>query len=229
MRFLILLKKELRESVPWIVLAVLSLLSISWFMIRMKTFDLGRWHYNVPPNGTMISQHMIFRTDILQESAVLMFFTSLGLGLILGIRHFWVPGFTGTWQYLIHRSVSRTVIVTAKLAAAAILMLCLLMAWLLLARYTHASGRVIIPPESGIVGLGIYYTCLGFIVYLGTALCALTRARWYTTRMFGLLFIFIMFLLILSQTSIVFVLFSTVFIFAVLIVQVYVTFLQKEF
>jgi len=195
----------------------------------MKTFDQGQWHYGAISNGNIINQYMIFHTDIMLGSAVLMFFTSIGLGLILGIRHFWVPDFTRTWQFLIHRSVTRTVILSAKLTAAAILMLCLSIAWLLLAGYATVSERVIIPPESGIVGLGIYYTCLGFIVYLGTALCALTMARWYTTRMFGLLFIFIMFLMIVSQTSIAFVLLTTVFVFVVLIVQVYETFLQKEF
>jgi len=229
MRFLALLKKELREALPWIVLAVLSLLSISWFMIRMKAFDQGRWNYNVPSNGTVIDQYMIFRADIMLESAVLMFFISIGLGLVLGFRHFWMPGFTGTWQFLIHRSVTRSVIISAKLTAAAIVMLCLSLAWLLLAGITGISERIIIPPESGIVGLGIFYAYLGFIVYMGTSLCAITKARWYTTRMFGLFFVFIMFLVIVSQTSFAQAFFISVVFFVVLIVQIYEIFLQREF
>jgi len=229
MRFLALLKKELREALPWIVLAVLSLLSISWFMIRMKAFDQGRWNYNVSSNGTVIDQYMIFRADIMMESAVLMFFISIGLGLVLGFRHFWMPGFTGTWQFLIHRSVTRSVIISAKLTAAAIVMLCLSLAWLLLAGITGISERIIIPPESGIVGLGIFYAYLGFIVYMGTSLCAITKARWYTTRMFGLFFVFIMFLVIVSQTSFAQAFFISVVFFVVLIVQIYEIFLQREF
>lgn len=57
----------------------------------------------------------------------------------------------------------------------------------------------------------------------------LTTTRWYTTRMFGLFFVFIMFILILSQTNFTFVFFLTVFFLAVLIIQIYETFLQKEF
>jgi hypothetical protein len=108
-------------------------------------------------------------------------------------------------------------------------MLCLSLAWLLLAGITGISERIIIPPDSGIVGLGIFYAYLGFIVYMGTALCAITKARWYTTRMFGLFFVFIMFLAILPQTSFVHAFFITVIFFVVLIVQIYEIFLQREF
>jgi len=229
MRFLALFKKELREAVPWLILATLLLLAISWFMIHMKAYDQSRWHYNAISNGKVIDTYMIFRTDIMLESAVLMFFTSIGLGLSVGIRHFWVPDFTRTWQFLIHRSATRSLILSAKLTAAATVLLCLSIAWLLLAGYAYVSERVIVPPESGIVGLGIFYAFLGFIVYVGTALCALTTTRWYTTRMFGLFFAFIMFMIVLSQTNFIFVFFLTVFFLAVLIIQIYETFLQKEF
>lgn len=230
MRFLALLKKELREAAGWIILSVILLFVISWFIIRLVAVYHGpEYYYGMLPSGKVIDQYMIFRTDIIQGPAVLMFFVSIGLGLILGFRHFWMPGFTGTWQYLIHRSVTRSAIISAKLAAAAILMLCLSLAWLLLAGIAGKSERIIIPSESGIVGLGIFYAYLGFIVYMGTALCAITKARWYTTRMFGLFFVFIMFLIILSQTSFAQAFFISVVFFVVLIVQIYEIFLQREF
>jgi hypothetical protein len=229
MRFPTLYKKELREIVPWLILAVLLLLVIGWLMIHMKAFDQRQWYYGPISNGKVIDNYMIFRTDILLESAVLMFFTSIGLGLILGIRHFWVPDFTRTWQFLIHRSATRSLILSAKLAAAATVLLCLSVAWLLLAGYAHLYKGVIVPPESGIVALGIFYAYLGFIVYLGTALCALTTTRWYTTRMFGLFFVFIMFIIIVSLTNFTLVFFTTVFFLTVLIIQIYETFLRKEF
>lgn len=230
MRFLALLKKELREAVPWIILSVIILFVISWFIIRMAAFRHGPdYYYGMLPNGKVIDQHLIFRSDIIQAPAALMFFVSIGLGLVMGFRHFWMPGFTGTWQFLIHRSVTRQAIISAKLAAAVILMLCLSLAWLLLARIAGKSERIIIPPESGIVGMGIFYAYLGFIVYMGTALCAITKARWYTTRIFGLFFVFIMFMAILPQTSFTNAFIITVVFFAVLIIQIYETFLQREF
>jgi len=230
MRFLALLKKELREAVPWIILSVILLFIISWFLIRMMAVYRGaEFYYGMLPSGKVIEQYLIFRTDILQGPAVLMFFISIGLGLVLGFRHFWMPGFTGTWQFLIHRSVTRPAIISAKLAAAAILMFCLSLAWLLIAGIAGKSERTIIPPESGLVGLGIFYAYLGFIVYMGTALCAITKARWYTTRMFGLFFVFIMFMAILPQKSFANAFIITVVFFAVLIVQIYEIFLQREF
>jgi hypothetical protein len=230
MRFLALLKKELREAVPWIILSVTLLFVISWFLIRMDAVYRGQeWYHGMLPNGKVIEQYMLFRTDVIQGPAVLMFFIPIGLGLVLGFRHFWMPGFTGTWQFLIHRSVTRPAIISAKLAAAAILMLCLSLAWLLVAAIVGMSERIIIPPESGTVGLGIFYAYLGFIVYMGTALCSITKARWYTTRMFGLFFVFIMFIAILPQTSFAHAFFITVVFFAVLIVQIYGIFLQREF
>ena len=230
MRFLALLKKELREAVPWIILSLIILFVISWFIIRTMIIYRGQEYYvGMLSNGKIIDQHMIFRSDVLQEPAVLMFFVSIGLGLVLGFRHFWMPGFTGTWQFLIHRSVTRPAVISAKLTAAAILMLCLSIAWLLIAGFADRTERIIIPPESGIVGLGIFYAYLGFIVYMGTALCAITKARWYTTRMFGLFFVFIMFIAILSQTSFTQAFFISVAFFVVLIVQIYEIFLQREF
>ncbi len=229
MRYFTLLKKELRESMPWIVLAVLSLLTISWFIIRMNPNAHVRWLYGAISNGSVIDEYMIFRPDIMLESAVLMFYISIGLGLVLGFRHFWMPGFTGTWQFLIHRSVTRRAILAAKLIAAAVVMLCLSIAWLLLAGYAKTSKSVIIPPESGIVGMGIFYAYLGFIVYMGTALCALTKARWYTTKLFGLFFVLITCTLVLSQMSFLLVFLITAVVFFVLIVQIYETFLKREF
>ncbi len=229
MKFLALLRKELREAVPWFILAALSLLVIGWSMIVMQARDQGRWYYGAVSNGEVMDGYMIFRSDIMFESAVLMFFLSIGLGLILGIRHFLVPDFTRTWQFLIYRSTTRSTVLTAKLTAAATIMLFLSILWLMLAAYTHISDRVIVPPESGIVGLGVFYAYLGFIVYLGTALCALTTARWYTTRVFGLFFVFIMFMIVLSQMNFAVVFSLTVFFLIVLVVQIYGTFLQKEF
>jgi hypothetical protein len=229
MKFLTLLKRELRESVPWIILAVLLLLTIGWPIIRLTAINQTQGLYGVTTNGSVIDAYRIFRTDIMYESAIWMFFISIGLGIVLGIRHFWMPGFTGTWQFLVHRSVTRGAILSAKLIAAAVLMLCLSIAWLLLAGYAHTSKMVIIPPESGIVGMGIFYTYLGFIFYMGTALCALANTRWYTTKLFGLFFVLIMCILVLSQKSFLLAFFIAAVVFVVLIVQIYETFLKREF
>jgi hypothetical protein len=229
MKFLTLLKKELRDSLPWIIFAVISLFVISWFMISMKTYNQRGWPYSPIKNGAIVGQDNIFRDDILLGSAGLMFYLSILLGLALGYTHFWMPGFRKTWQLLIHRSVTRSAIITSKLSASAIMMICLSLAWLLLARFVSKSERVIIPPDAGLVRLGVFYAFLGFIVYMATALCALTKARWYTTKLFGLFFAFVIYIIIISQPNIYRAFVISIIAFIILIVQLYQFFLQREF
>lgn len=229
MKFFTLLKKELRDSLPWIFFVIILLFAISWFMISMKAYSLRNWPYSPIKNGTIVGLDNIFREDILLESAVLMFFLSILLGLALGYTHFWMPFFRKTWQLLIHRSVTRSAIIASKLSAAAIVMICLSLAWLLLAGSAGMSRRVIIPPDSGIVRLGVFYAFLGFIVYMATALCALTKARWYTTKLLGLFFGFVIYIIIISQAYISRALFISILAFIVLIVQLYQTFIKREF
>jgi len=230
MKFLTLLKKELREAVPWIILAVITLFIIGWFIIRLHIiYYTEQFYFGILTTGTVINQGFIFRTDIIQGIAVLMFFISILLGLALGIRHFWIPGFTRTWQFLIHRSIKKSTVLSAKISAAAILLFCLSLAWLLLISLISISEKIIVPPDAGIVWLGIFYAYLGFIVYIGTSLCAITRTRWYTTKMFGLFFVFIMYLMILGQTKFLNAFLITFVVLALLIIQVYHIFLQREF
>lgn len=226
MKFLALLKKELREAVPWIILAVISLLVLSWLEIRAAIRGQKRWFLSDITIGKTID---VFHSDIIQSSAPLMLYISILLGLALGIRHFWMPGFRGTWQFLIHRSVRRTTILFAKFMAVLIAMFFLSLTWIMLAVYTHISKKVIIPAESGRVILGIFNAYLGFLVYIGTSLCALTRARWYTTKMFGIPFVLIMFIFILIMPNLACAFIMAIIVFSVLMIQIYQIFLQREF
>jgi hypothetical protein len=231
MRFLTLLKKEFREAVPWFILATLFLSVLCLYSIRMKIPEQEGWYPRglSTKNLQVINGFAMFQTDIMEESAGFMFYISIGLGLILAVRHFLLPGLNGTWQFLIHRSVTRRAILSAKLIAAAVLMLCLSLVWLLLAGYTYISEKVIIPAGSGIECLGIFYAFLGFLVYMGTGICAIIKARWYTTRTFGLFFVLIMFFVIFRMSNLIQALVVAAIVFGILIVQIYQTFLEREF
>ena len=229
MKFLTLLRKELRDSLPWIIFTIISLFMISWYMISIRSYNMLRWPYGPMQNGAIIYEGNIFIEDIMLGPAFLMFFLSILLGLALGFMHFWMPGFRGTWQYLMHRSVSRLSIINSKVSAAAIIMICLSLAWLLLAEFVDMSRRIVIPPESGLVRLGVFYVFLGFIVYMAIALCALTKARWYTTKLFSIFFGLIMYLIIISQPNIYRAFVISVLAFIILIVQLYQVFMQREF
>jgi hypothetical protein len=240
MKFLTLVKKEFREALPWLLLAALFLSISSWVTINLQISNQKSWFAGKTSTmfderdlwdkyGDYLKEDDIFQPDIMRKSLRFMFYIPIGLGLILGVRHFFLQGLDGTWQYLIHRSVKKSTIVSSKLVAAALAMSCLVLIWLLFIGYTNISKKEIIPAGSWMVYLGIFYALVGFIVYMGIALCAITKARWYTTRIFGLFSVLIMLLVILSVTEFIYAFIVSVFVFGILIVQIYQTFLQREF
>jgi hypothetical protein len=102
---------------------------------------------------------------------------------------FWLPGFTKTWPFLLHRSTGRATILAAKLtAAAAGFILSLGTAWIILYAYASWPGVFPIPAPARIFANGWIYMASGLVIYLGAVLTGLSRARWYTTRIFGLIF-----------------------------------------
>ncbi|MBN2590842.1 MAG: hypothetical protein JXA96_13340 [Sedimentisphaerales bacterium] len=223
------MKKEIRDALPWIIVSILSLYLFSWFLVRMRLYDIKQGGYGISQSGEMINQYSIFSVDILSGPAVLMFFITILLGLALGFIHFWMPGFRRTWQFMIHRSTTRFSILTSKLSVAAIMVICMSLAWLLLVMFVIKSKSFVIPPEDGMIRLGVFYAFLGFIIYMSTALCALTRARWYTTKLFSILFVFVIYLIIISQANLYRAFFISILAFIILIVQLYQVFLQREF
>lgn len=191
MRFSALLRKELRECLPWLLLAAIVFLAIGGFSLRQA--QLNGW-YNFSERY-FSSQPIIetyglqYRRSPLQLIGPLLLLTSIGLGMALGVRHFWIPYFTRTWPFLIHRSVERTTIFWAKLAAATISFLISLgVIWAALYSYSCNPERFTMLPIKRIFIEGWLFVLLGLIVYLGTALTGLSTARWYTTKIFSLAF-----------------------------------------
>ena len=192
MRFVALLRKELRESLPWLLLAGLLLLAVGLLALRGEAlFPLARhWRYRQGMGpGETVNIYLILRHSRLTMPAVWLAFIAPSLGLVLGVRHFWMPLFTRTWSFLLHRSVPRLTVLWAKLAAAIVgFLISVGLVWTGL--YWYACQPDFFPvPESPLMLLnGWIYIVMGLAVYLGTALSALSTARWYTTRIFGLAF-----------------------------------------
>jgi len=191
MRFLALLRKELRESLPWMLLTAIVFLAIGGFSLRQAQLS-GRydWSERSFSSGSGTETYGLqYRRSPLQLIGPVLLLTSLGLGLVLGVRHFWIPYFTRTWPFLIHRSVDRTTIFWAKLAAAIISFLISVGAvWSALYSYSCDPERFTMLPIKRVFIEGWLFVLLGLVVYLGTALTGLSTAHWYTTRIFGLAF-----------------------------------------
>ena len=242
MRFFALLRKELRECLPWMLLAMVFFLIFGglnlWSQMmqshwanRYPVFspgtDVALYKFTRDPDVTV---YTFIKSPIVSGAGVLLFLTSIGLGLILGVRQFWMPGFTKTWGFELHRSVKRTMILWGKFAATGIsFIISTGLVWTGL--YWHASQPRLfaVPPPGRIFFEGWIFMAIGLVVYLGTALSGLSKARWYTTKMLALAFAVLIIVTALSQWKLSFAFLSVVAGIAILIVQIVDTFLNREF
>lgn len=231
MRFLALLRKELRESLPWILLAVVLLLTVGAYMLRIEAYygRPTRYLSRLSPGATL-DPNALAHYSVLQVSAVWLLVISIGLGLVLGARHFGIPFFTRTWPFLLHRSTGRMIILAAKLTAATIaIVVSLSTAWLILYLYACRPGLFTVPPYYTNLIDGWLFTVLGLVVYLGTALSALSTARWYTTKIFGLALVTIVIFATIVESSRPWAIAITIITAAILLSQIIHIFLTREF
>jgi len=190
MRFLALMRKEFRESLPWLILAAIVFFAIGGFCLRSQAYqiDRNRYYSRLSP-GSMVEPYRLTRSSPLAATGIWLLLTSIGLGLSLGIRHFWMPYFTGTWPFLLHRSANRKTILAAKLTAATIAFIVSLgTLWVVLYWYANRPELFTMPQTARVFIEGWIFIALGLVAYLGTVLSGLSTAKWYTTKIFGLAF-----------------------------------------
>lgn len=232
MRFSALLRKELRESLPWMLLAAFVFLAIGGFFLRQVQFggwyDWSERYFSSRPITETFG--LQYRRSPLQLIGPVLLLTSIGLGLVLGVRHFWIPYFTRTWPFLIHRSVDRTNIFWAKLAAATISFLISAGAvWVALYSYSCDPERFTMLPIKRVFIEGWLFILLGLIVYLGTALTGLSTARWYTTKIFGLAFATVIICAAIFEWRLGWAFAATIIGAVILLSQTFHTILNREF
>ncbi len=242
MRFFALLRKELRECLPWMLLAAVFFVVFGGLTLWGQTLQ-SSWAYRYPvfSPGTDVATYQITRDPdvtiytftkwpVVSGTGMLLFLTSIGLGLILGIRQFWMPGFTKIWGFELHRSVTRTRILWAKFAAAAIsLFVSAGLVWMGFYWFASQPRLFPVPPPSRVLTEGWIFVMIGLVIYFGTALSGLSLARWYTTKMVGLAFAFLILVTALSQWKLSFAFVSVIIGIAVLVVQIIDTFLSREY
>ena len=231
MRFLALLRKELWECLPWILLAAIVFFVMGGFFLRAVAYQGGlNWYYSrLSPGSTVDTYRLTYRSP-LQVTGMWLFCSSIGLGLVLGIRQFWIPHFTGTWPFLLHRSVNRKTILAVKLAAATIgFIISLGIVWVALYWYACRPELFMVPQPVRVFIEGWLFIILGLVVYLGAALSGLSTARWYTTKIFGLAFATIVISTTIVQWRLAWAFAVIIIGAAVLLSQIVDTFLSREF
>jgi hypothetical protein len=229
MRFFALLKKELRECLPWLVLASAFLLIIGSIQLssRLKP-DVTYQYRNFEPYSE-ISLYDLIKRPIADVGAML-FITAAGLGIALGVRQFWIDDFIGTWGFVLHRSISKAAILTAKICAGCLsLIVPVGLIWCYLFWRANLPDYSVVPlPErnffEGWLTIGI-----GLMFYLGASLAGLSKAKWYTTKVLGLGFALWMFITIAQEWSFVWGCGTLVIGIVVLLYLIFESFLNRQF
>ena len=218
MKFRALVHKEFRECLPWVTLAAVVFLLLASFDILVKSRATAWIFY---------SSRLFARTPI-QDIGQILLWTATPLGAVLAIRQFWLPEFTATWPFLLHRPCGRMTILAAKMTVAGFaLLLSLGIGWS--AIYAYSRYALPLPPTLRVFAEGWLFIALGGVVYLGTALVALENSRWYTTRVFGLFWALATIILVMLQWQILTAALVVVANAMLLLFQVIATFAGKEF
>lgn len=190
MKFIALIRKEMREILPWTLLATIAFAAISIFVMKMEMINSGsNWNHDQIKPGEPVSNYVLFEYSVLTIQGAWLFAVSLAMGIVLAIRQFWIPFFTKTWQFEIHRSVKRVTILRAKiLTAISGIIIPLGSIWTALYLYACKPGVFTFPPSFRNYIEGWIFITMGLLIYFAISLTALTRARWYTTKITGPLF-----------------------------------------
>jgi hypothetical protein len=230
MKFLALLKKELRECLPVTLGAAAGLVFFGVVTIRAQILleDMYVFHSFTPASA--VSANQFIQTRTLSQTAPCLLLSSLGLGLVLAVVQFCVPNSTRTWAFLLHRSLKRQTILWAKLTAA---LICIIVAlgplWIIFYWYASRPGVFIVAPTIRVLIEGLVIILLASIAYLGTALVGISTAHWYTTRIFGLAFATLIVITTLVQPSISWALLSIAAGALILFWQITERFVNRQF
>jgi hypothetical protein len=232
MRFIALLRKELRECLPWMLFAAVFLTVFGgialWGQTRPENIN-SRYPWFAPGTINTYGYNFIKAYPV-SQAGVFLFMTSIGLGLILGVRQFQIENVTRTWGFLLQRSINRGTVLLSKLSAAVIVFIISQgLIWCFFFWYSRKPGLFAVRSSDRVFVEGWIFVILGFIAYLGTALSCLNSAKWYTTRLFSLLFTALMIVIVAGQWSLlgafIFIAVATL----ILLSQLTETFLSREF
>ena len=230
MKALALLKKELRESLVPMVLAAFIFIGMAIFLVHAFARYSGDDYQYYVRNAQSAYIGGFFHRHHNNEVGIVLVFASISLGAGLGILHFWMPLLTRTWAFLSHRSVSRGLILGAKLVAAGVaFVMCLGVPWSWIYVYGNQVKSTGFPPNPQVLWEGWLFITLGYTLYLGTALAAMSTTRWYTTRFFGLIFTALIMFVVFLQSNVLTAFGLLLMCMAILMVQLFSLFSLREF
>jgi hypothetical protein len=229
MRFLTLLKKELRECLPWMVMAAVFLLVLGNLVIWDRAIGGADVRYHRFERYSDVYGYNLTRQPM-GTLGILLFLATVGLAVALGVRQFWVDDFTQSWGFLLHRSVGRSEILAAKLIAGLIsFILALGLVW------TYLFWRAGLPDFSPIplpfrsYIEGWLFIGAGLTGYLAAGLSGISKAKWWTTKLLAPAFTIWMFVSLVTQWQLAWGFTVLMFTAVVLLCLMFEKFLNRQF
>ena len=224
MGFRELLRKEMRECLPWVTgVAVAGTLFGGGCLWSAHARIWRQYAY-------VRLRHVEMVASALSGAGVALFVAAWVMGVVLAARQFLLADLGREWGFLLHRPLSRAGALGAKLVTAVSGLALLGCGWSLLYGISRIPGVALPPPNGRVFVEGWLLVGWGVLFYLGATLSCLSPARWYTTRLAGLSTAALWIPLAMVSTSTlrggcVYLLLGVL----VLGLQVVSTFLRKEF
>ena len=180
MGFRELLRKEMRECLPWVAGVAAAGTLVGGGRLWSAHARFWREHAQWRPRLAvgMLADDML--ASGLSGAGVALFVAALVLGVILAARQFLHVDLARGWGFLLHRPLSRASVLGAKLATAAMGLALVGCGWSLLYGISRIPGVALPPPSGRVFAEGWLLVAWGGLLYLGAVLSCLSPGRWYT-------------------------------------------------
>lgn len=216
MKFGTLLYKEIRECLPFVIVVAIILTAIGLTFVQMA--NIAAEH-----------DRFIFNEGAIEAAGVWLLIFSIGLGMVLGVRQYHTEFAARTWGFLLHRSVNRETILSAKLFTGLLCFVPMAIILGLFYLYIHDKPFFQIPPTIRMFWKGLLFIVFGYVLYLAIAMAVLNKAKWYTTKMLSVVFGLWMFFMASIHWRLLGAWIIIVTTTAILLVQITDVFLNREF
>ncbi len=184
MSFAAILKKDLRECLPWLAAAVLIVLTLGSGELLVRGHARAADDYRWSPVSVNVDSKLLATGGILSVCSLL-------LAVAMAFRHFFVPAIAGEWGFLVHRA-GRPAVLAGKVLAGFLSQVLLGCAWSALFAVASRAGVLPLPPSPTTLAAGWISVAWGVAFYLGLSAGVMSSGGWYGRKTLAPAFVPIM-------------------------------------
>ncbi|MFI4913368.1 MAG: hypothetical protein ACIAQZ_17050 [Sedimentisphaeraceae bacterium JB056] len=209
-----IIKKEIWHNRYWTCLALGFVLFFTIVIYMDYHLDVQRnvlsntkpqYYTNSYSAYSEITGWDIWRTNyinrVMSSFSLFYFLAAIGLGILIAVNQFWVPFFTNTWKFTLHRPIKRWKILTTMIFSAVSMLTLIGCCWTVLVFKIQSELAQAVTPTS--LAEGWMFVLEGFLVYLAVALTAFLGGKWYTSRPYPVLLLLLCLMMIWQCVSLV--------------------------